>query len=170
MNQGRFASKLNNLTKMERKVFDAVPISDTWDSTKIYSELKRQGTTLSIDQINGLLLTLKEQKLIRATSNRQYSRELEVPAPRAAARLISEKDAKPKQPDATPASPLELLYLHAEGMRKTLDDLSSLVSGFESAILQIEELLASKDDRQKKLEQFSSLAAELGLLQGKGND
>ena len=160
----RLESAYENLNGQERKVYAAVPLATAWTIPEIQSELGRtQHTAPDYRVTERCLQALKERGLIRRIDSR-YTREgladYSVPVLIRPAQEAHRATPVQKVVEASP-SPLEALYRHASGLRSTIKGLERLAQDIEAAVLEVEDLLQTKDQQSEKLGQLKRLLSEL---------
>lgn len=108
MNINRIEQKLESASSLERKVFQAVPISSPWDAAAIARELLRLSVSVPVNHVAGCLGRLVQMKLVREPVRGQFIRcqvkpEKETPVN---PKVNMPKDKEPQQlNEAAPAVP-----------------------------------------------------------------
>lgn len=74
MNRARFDSIMANQTATARKVYAAIPISESWTIQQICSELMRLGTPVEHRVTSGCIAALLEANVITAVTRDQFRR------------------------------------------------------------------------------------------------
>ena len=74
MNINRLHQKLESASGLERKVFQAVPISTPWDAAAIARELLRTSVSAPVNHVAGCLGKLVQMKLVREPVRGQFIR------------------------------------------------------------------------------------------------
>lgn len=72
MNNRKYLKLLGNLTSTARKVFDAVPKQDIWNSQQVFAELKREGVRLDYAMVEGCLNSLVRDGLVRESRRGEF--------------------------------------------------------------------------------------------------
>lgn len=167
MNHARFASKYNNLSISEQKVFDAVPIKEAWTIEKIHNEYARSNAASGIgkDQVKRCLMRLVEAKLIKQSGNALFSKD-KPPSAKSSQSSLSvvatdSKEDSSDEKDQVAYSALEKLYNSAEEFRRVASEALAAAQELDGAILQIEEKLSQTSAENEKFEQLKKLLGEL---------
>ena len=149
MKHRRFTSLYNSQTGTAKKVYDAVPMLDSWDAMDVLRELTRQGSTNhKIEVIGGCLGQLASVGLLKQTGARYRRVPIEAPI-EPVEHLIHE---------AIVESVAHLQPAKAENMKP-----KSLPTGTEQNILDIFTTLAQRT--QVLANKAYTLNEELGKLQ-----
>lgn len=155
--------KLRNQTSVAKKIFNCVPMQEAWNSRKIMSEVKRQGSTYSLREVEGCLHWLNEDGLIKEvgsdcwmqvrTTRPSLPNKLTEPPTTTKKEsdmpVIDKKPVKTVEPTAT-KSPLDILAGVAEQAR-------ALALSVETAALEISLYIEGAEERGKKLTQLQEI-------------
>ena len=171
MNNARAQSKIDNLTGLARKVYEAVPMSESWDIPKIVKELKRHGHTADFQTVGSSLRLLEDQKLIKEPIRGQFIREKikeskVVSLPKGAAFSMDLNDPSAQEPVTTvtgEADPLARMAALASELRQYGNALLLAADRLESLAIGAEEL---SEGLRTKLAQFDQFKALLSSLNG----
>lgn len=144
-NDARLREAVNNLTTMERRVYDAVPLQTAWQISDVCSETMKSGPRVQLHIVGGILDTLRRQKLVKEPTPGLFIR-VPIDPPR-------EKITMP-EPKTTTKSVSEQLGDAAAALRKTADLLDSV------ALIVMEELEKVQAE-QEKLKTFKAALAAL---------
>lgn len=177
MNQARFNSVYNGLTSIAKKVYEAVPISEPWDTKKIVSEIHRCGTNPDPSIIAGCLNSLIAAGLVHEPSAKMFVRvpvkakpTREAPADQENPRPAPVTNEIPatvttKQPQAKqseqPTDILEKMSALAGRVNHVRAYLDQLASDIETTALEIEEQMAQREKDMAKLRQLQALLKDL---------
>ena len=167
MNTARLAAKQQGLRGVEKKVFEAVPISELWLTAQIAAEVERvHGTRPEHSAVNGILDHLKTQGLVREPRHGHFQRVTSRKSPTLKS-IASWPDDKPpnssseKQEDQPPLSETDELLSIAVDLRKLGDRAKKLAEQIDDAVLD----LVAKDERSeaelKKLRQLQQILKNL---------
>lgn len=183
MNQARLSSLLEGLSGIALKVYEAVPIAETWTKKQIAAELMRTGVRTDLRIIEGCLASLVDRKLIRergvgGASGGSFTREaIHTPRPAveggdkkateatrpvmhlASVNKITEKAIEMPAKDKTPIEIIEGLTSYVDGAIKSLQ---SLRSELDAAAVSIEDMFIDAEKRNEKLNQLQTLLKSLG--------
>lgn len=173
MNQARFNGVYNGLTSIAKKVYEAVPISEPWDTKKIVSELHRCGVNTDPSIIAGCLNSLISAGLVHEPSTKMFVRVQIKPkpareerAPQDAPEPIKATNEIPPivtKPNATPKAhdTIEKMSALASRARQLSEDMKVLAGDIETTALEIEEQNMLREKDATKLRQLQTLLREL---------
>lgn len=141
--------KLQGQTSIAQKVFEFVPIAESWGMSQIATAMYT-ATRSRIDPriLGGVMVALKNAGLVRESAGSTYRRE-----------PINNKEAAPvtttpkTHPPAAPAAPSSAIDLLA-GIAKSM---RALAGEIESAALAIEEGQSKTTEEVQKLRQLQAL-------------
>nr|WP_230961686.1 hypothetical protein [Burkholderia thailandensis] len=168
MNPGRQQSILRGMPSVAQKVFEFVPIQESWTTKQIVAQVKAT-TKAQIDSrtADNCLARLKDAGLVREVTRGEFRRvrlatcgveadavdeaELETSA------LVSEA---PGKRDST-ASPIDLLSGIANRLTVTVESIREIAAEIETAALVIEEQQAANGREADKLRQLQALLKTL---------
>lgn len=156
MNRNRFNQLWRGQTALAKKVYEVVPVQDTWNLTQILAELSRVGGRYDKRAVEGVLRSLQESGLVQEKTG-LYTRV-----------TVREKEEKVAKSEETPhqavekRSLMETLGDLADEVRRKAEDLEKLALQIESVALVVEERLEEVTDETNKLRQLKDLLKELG--------
>lgn len=155
MNAAKMKQVESGLTGIARKVLDAVPINDAWQSHTIANEIKRMtGSAPESKMVNGCLESLKNSGLVREpkrgmwirVSTKDHDDEAKEPAP---ANVVELR----KQPEQwTPREMLKSLAVEIMELAGKLDDVANEIDKAEKR----------NEEKTAKLRQLQELLRGLG--------
>lgn len=177
MNQARFNSVYNGLTSIAKKVYEAVPISEPWDTKKIVSEIHRCGTNPDPSIIAGCLNSLIAAGLVHEPSAKMFVRVAVKQKPVREAATSQEPPyqhqatnetaptvtTKPTAAKPTAKAPdtIEKMSALAARVNQMMVQLKELASDIETTALEIEEQMAEREKDMGKLRQLQALLRDL---------
>lgn len=178
MNHARFTTILAGMTSVARKAYEAVPIQETWPTSKIIAELQRQGTALPFRTLVGCLRTLCDAGIVVEVSHGMFRRvPVRDPVPTSKASAAPKPIAiptlqtyTPKEPTmkaapqptpATKPSPLDLLGALAARANALGDQLKVLATDLSDAAVEMQAQAESDAGALEKLKQFQALLKSL---------
>lgn len=155
VNSSRLEQKLESITALERKVFEATPLSEAWTASQIVRELLRQSVPVSTHQVNGALHHLAQMKLVREPERGHFMRDRVKPAKADKAPPLestpAEAEPMPEPKSATqPADCLTRLANLAVLLRRAADEA-------EAVALDVEEEKRSLSRDSERLRQLQAL-------------
>lgn len=156
MNHTRMQSVIEGLTGTARKVYDAVPMLEGWDTSQILAEMRRAGNGFDMARFHGCLKSLIESGLIVQSAGKYRRVKTKKPEEKpatTATRIRSETMPKPEDPMD------ELAGIAAE-LRGRAAALNELADRIESAALNVASSIESAKTGEKKLNELA------GLLKG----
>jgi hypothetical protein len=169
MSQSRFDAIFSGQSSIAKKVYDAVPIVESWTAKKILSELSRQGITQDPRTITGCLDTLKRSGLIHEFMKGEFRREV-IKELSAKAEVPAEKEPAPAskpivvapppvEPEISAMDILGALAARAAHLSSMASDLSSDIS---DAAVEIQQRIETIDADTQKLRQLQSILKSIG--------
>lgn len=163
MNAARFHSLLSGQPTVAKRVFEAVPIAELWQTIDIYNELRRAGKARDVKSVEGCLNRLKESGLvlepIRGHWRRVKVHEIDKPTPSTTPDPEPTMNNTPN-PIPVPAKPvcaLDYLAPLAARVNKMAADLKELSSAIETAALEIEQHVSDSATAAQTLAQLRTL-------------
>ncbi|CAB4134781.1 hypothetical protein UFOVP274_61 [uncultured Caudovirales phage] len=172
MNYAKFNSIYQGLTSVSRKVYNAVPIGESWTPAWIASEIGRTGTAPEMKIIQGCLTSLKDNGLISETPLGKFSRkavkmtpvikpeEIKVFKHKPAVTVIK---AEPVEEETVEIeSNIDKLASLAKRTIEVSNMLKILAADIENAALAIEEQNQARDKENAKIQQLVQLLKSLG--------
>ncbi|HDR9163629.1 TPA: hypothetical protein QDB28_004033 [Burkholderia vietnamiensis] len=173
MTPAKFKIALDSQSAIARKIFEGVPIQDSWTANKIVTELTRMGGSTRVDfrTAQGCLDSLKDAGLIkepqRGLFQRVMPREREtisLPASAQAAPSLDPQAREPKitiTPPATDEStPISILGGIASALRTQAAELIQIADKIDTAAIGIEERAEHVESRLSKFRELSALLKE----------
>lgn len=147
MRKQQLAAKVNNLTSLETKIFNAVPKAERWPRKLVHAELFRAGSQLSVNQVervlmnlvNAGLVTMKDGKFQQTATRPKLA---SVPAPAG------------DESGPIPQTASEILRAVSERLADIAVDVASVAD-------QIEAEGAAKDEDGEKMRALKKLLSEL---------
>lgn len=160
MNPARLAEAERNLTGISRKVFTAVPCTETWSTHQVYSELARIGKRVDFTTLEGCLNHLVRDGLVKEPVRGSFIR---VPVPSKV--VPAEAVASPSPPVLTivpkPKDAMDQLAAIAETARSLAAQLNKLAKDIEDAALEVEGRIEAASADGAKLRQLQTLLKSL---------
>lgn len=169
MSQARFNAIYSGQTAIAKKVYDAVPIADTWSIPQIIGELERTGFRHEYRSVAGCLATLLNAGLVQDTGKGRFCRE-----------PIREKTPTPKEESMKPApvppvavsiAPVSLASLAAQSApsKSPIDRLGELAARVTAMAISLKDLAAEISDAaidaEAQFEQNETAMAKVKQLQ-----
>lgn len=174
MNANRANAKLDNITGLSRKVYEATPASESWGVPKIIGEMARQGHQAGHTEVMGCLMSLVGQKLVREPVRGQFIREkIKQPEPRAVIAVqpvsaIINDDTKKEDKRSDLEKRCDWLMLFASAMRDSAERIHNEAKILETAAGELEKLALDAVDKEEKtsneLQQLRQLKSLLSSL------
>lgn len=173
LSMSRFQTIHKSMTNIAQKVYAAVPASEAWGMSVIFSEMQRMGyPTRDIRVMQGCLNNLKEAGLVSEPERGRFIRT-PVKAEKAQPTLQPETQEILSMPPAKLPSPLPekslALVPAPEPTRSPMSILSalalrcrSLADEVETVALEIDEMFAAQNDNVEKLAQLQKILKSLG--------
>ena len=156
MNLNKFNARFESLNTAARKVYNATPISESWDIAQIIRELERNLSRMDYRVVHGCLSALVDNGLVIESARGEYRRTpvRERAAP-ATPIEVKEEPVKNVPPPAMPAavaklSPLDILASLAVRAK-------DLTADIESAALAIQEQLEATEKDMEKFRQLQAI-------------
>lgn len=154
MNEGRFKSIYNNLSSIQRKVFDVVPDAAYWSAGRVANELAMQGVKHDISTVTGCLNQMLAMGIVIEAQRGMFSREkVSKPAPEKTNQEPVQKEIQMVTKEKK--SPVDALR---EVMVKMLD----VIKEADAALSDIDNHLAESSRDSEKLKQLQSLLKGIG--------
>jgi hypothetical protein len=175
MSQARFNSVYSGLTAIAKKVYEAVPIAETWSIPQIIGELERTGFRHEYRSVAGCLATLLNAGLVQETSKGKFCREPireKTIAPKEEAMKAAPVPAVAVSPApavraavAVPApqkSPIDRLGELAARVAAMAGSLKELASDISDAAIDVEAQVEQNEAAMAKVKQLQSILKSLG--------
>lgn len=165
MNRARFNALYNGMTSVAKKVYEAVPLVESWNHTRVNAELVRLGVNIDHHVLRGCLETLRTAGLVNEVARGEFRREA-IREPK----RNNEKEPAPMKTPATaakpaPASatPFDKLGNLAAALTQLAAQLEDLASDLTDAAIDIQAQLETNDADLGKLKQLQTLLKSLGM-------
>lgn len=158
MNHGRMQSIIDGLTGTARKVYDAIPLLDGWDTTQVTAELRRMGHVYDLQRIQGCLRSLIESGLIVESGGKYRRVKTKAPEDKPTTTKIRSEDVP--NPTTTNHDPIDELAGIAADLRRRAAALNEMADKIDSAALNVAASIESAKAGESKLKQLA------GLLKG----
>lgn len=170
---------LGGQTAMARKVYEAVPIQETWTVARIMAELSRLTYQMPVRNVQGALRALVEAGLIREPERESYKRvgvresdndndeddemKTETAVGVAMKEALSKSDVGGLKTAPAPAtkSPMEVLADLATRTKQLQHLLGELASDIETAALDVQQQVDVGAEEREQIETFKKL---MGML------
>lgn len=161
MNASRLASILNNLHTPERKIYDAVPIQDTWTTAQILGEINRKGGGISHISIGGTLNNLKKRGIIKEPI-RGYFQKVEVKAkvkkePVTQQKTTANSTPTQSEPEKNGNVVFDILMELSERAEKVELSTTQLKADIETAALKVADMFQDATAKSEKLVQLQAI-------------
>lgn len=164
MSRSRFDAIFSGQSSIAKKVYEAVPIVESWNAKKILSELARQGITQEPRTLTGCLDTLKRSGLINELMKGEFRREVikelsvKVEVAQAKEAVQASKPivvaASLVEREISPMDILGALAARAAHLSGMVSDLSSDIS---DAAIEIQQRIETIGADTQKLKQLQSI-------------
>lgn len=172
LSDARTEARLNNLSSMARKVYEAIPAAESWSLSFIQSEISRTSSSgRDARTVLGCIRCLIDSGLATEPSRGQYQRtqrrEPKKAAPQPKPQDIDAPDMKNAPTAATPAptenpKPIAILSKLATRARGLAKELTILADDLDTSALEIDEGIAASNADNEKLRQLQQLLKSLG--------
>jgi hypothetical protein len=148
MTPAKAASIARDLSSVARKVLEAVPIEESWPDTAIYAQLRRCGSSVSMDIVRGCIETLRKAGLVREPQPRHFQR---VPVrEREPIPSFSESNIRiPTMPTLPLNSPSIVAAICAPA--STINEVEKVAAKLRGLADDLEEIAIRLDDERKAL-------------------
>lgn len=152
LSPAKYQERLHNLSAIAQKVYAAVPASEPWSMTCIHQEIQRTGgSTRDARIVHGCLNTLKESGLIEEPTRGTFIRSAIRPEKPKTTEITTKEEKMPAAP--TPKQPRNPMTILSELAVRC----KSLADEIETAALEIDDYVKSKDADAGKLRQLQEL-------------
>ena len=160
MKAKRAEAILSNQTAVAKRVYEATPAGECWDTQQIYSEYCRvNGPNTNRNVVVGCLRDLTKQKIVREPKPGMFMRcnvhQLHT-QPEEAEPMSAEEELPVQIPDA-----LDLLAAVSAKARNLQTQLGELVSMIDEAAVEIDDKLKERDAASEKLDALRAAIKEL---------
>jgi hypothetical protein len=168
MNQSKFESVFRGMTMQAKKVYECVPISESWTPAQIMGELHRRNVSMSDKHVvMGCLNSMIDSGIVNEVSRGEFKRE--AIRPKCDVKVFVSQVIEPIQepevkkpnpapapvPTPAPGNPLDLLGEFAQRLRALADDAERIAMAIASQ--------AEKNDAETaKMRQLQALLKSLG--------
>lgn len=160
MTPAKYKAALDSINTVARKVFDHVPIKDSWPVNRIIAEMVSAGVTrVDLRTAEGCIARLKDAGLVKETDRGLFQRV--VPRERETISLADVTAPAIAASVAVVASPTLALGDLAATLRARATDLNALADQIDTAALCVEERIEAADQRFAKLREFSAFLKDI---------
>ena len=172
MSQSRFDAIFSGQTSIAKKVYEAVPIAESWNARKIMTELSRLGISQDQRTVTGCLENLRKSGLVneflKGEFRREPIKEVVLKAEAGKAKEVSvitlpkptiAPSAVAHPADLSPMDILGALAARAANLASMANDLSSDIS---DAAVEIQQHIENNDADTQKLKQLQSILKSIG--------
>jgi len=160
MTPSKYAQKMQGQSSIAKKVYEFVPIKDSWEINQVISEMRRVTRSNGDPRIiKGCLNSLKESGLIDEVQIGKFKRvevkdkievkEIEM----AAVEVIAQKQIKPE----VNKTPLELLSKISSRLVAVQMSIRSIADEIDAAAVEIEDGISANEKNVEKLRQLQIL-------------
>ena len=163
LKESKFKAIHNGLSAIAKKVYEAVPIKDSWEKHKIILELQRLHPSVR-DQhtILGCLDTLVRSGLVNQLENGTFRREHVETAASLRAALdkeigLPEKMKKTEVQEDQAVSPIEKITRLQQMAAKIIEDVKAMSDAIETVAIEVEMQFSERDAESQKLKQLQAL-------------
>lgn len=155
MTPAKYKVALDSVNTVARKVFDHVPIKDSWPVNRIIAEMVGAGVTrVDLRTAEGCIARLKDAGLVKETDRGLFQRV----TPRERETIGLSEVAEPVTETPTPALVLGDL---SAALRARAADLNALADQIDTEALRVEERIEAADKRFAKLREFSAFLKDI---------
>ena len=160
MNESRQQQMLVGQSAIARKVFEIVPIQESWAASEIYGALRAANTAADTCTVRRCLGELKDAGLIREPAGGKFQRDAATPKPKK--EPVMTQAAKPTVVlIKTPEGALDVLAALSGEVVSLSDEFSkrmkALAGRIEEVALSVEAERESNAEAMAKLKQFQDL-------------
>lgn len=172
MNESRFNAVYRGLSEQAKKVYQAVPLTESWSVAQIMSELARTSGQREHRVVTGCLSSLRDVGLVRELAGGQWVR-VEVRAKVATTHVEPEMPQPPKQepqkepempaintkpaPQQSNVTPLERIGGLSSQVLGIIQSLHQLAADIEATALEVEEQIEKIQKDSARLKQLQEL-------------
>jgi hypothetical protein len=173
MTPSKFAQKMQNQTTIAKKVYEAVPIAESWSVKQILSEMFRVTRSQADHKIvNGCIKSLIDSGLVYEPINGQYQRaqvkEKAIEPEKIPLKIVKEKGIEmdvtiKKEPDIeNNSNPIDVLGKLSSRLLSVNRDIKKIADDIDSAAISVQEQLEESEGKSEKLKQLQQLLKSLG--------
>lgn len=169
MSQTRFDAIFSGQTSIAKKVYEAVPIAESWTTRKIMAEMQRLGISQDQRTVAGCLENLRKSGLVNELMKGEFRRE---GIKEIGIKAVEQKEKEPavvtiaKPPIAilttAPLSPMDILGALAVRAANLAGMASELASDISDAAIDVQQHIENNDADTKKLKQLQSILKSIG--------
>jgi hypothetical protein len=168
MSQARFNQVMSGMTTIAKKVFDAVPIEDSWTGTQIASEMIRRGVNVEFKILIGCLDTLLKAGLIneprKGCFRREAIREIIKTTTPKEIDMQSAVKAAPKAVPQPQQEPMDRLGELAQRVAQIAGMLKDVASEISDAAVDIQTKMEASEEATHKMKQLQELLSSIGTV------
>jgi hypothetical protein len=161
MNHGHFQALYNGLSSIAQRIYDTVPISETWTRNKIMTELGRNGSCPDHRTVTAILHLLDEQGLIRANFHSDGFMRVPVRA-KPGPKPKQQEEEVLKAPLPFPSGSKEQTKAPLEQLMTLGKQVRALADQIDNVVLVVMEDVENTRQESDKLRQLHQLLKELG--------
>lgn len=164
MKKSKFNGIYNGLSSVAKKIYEAIPIQDEWDLTKVIAETKRVFPSIGDHKmIMGCVNTLVRSGLVLEINGRVYRRAkidfLEGKEMQKDNVIKNEIDTKAVTPNKL--TPLEKIGSLQKIAARLAADAKELLEAIDTVAIEVDEQFSARDEESKKLKQLQQLLKSL---------
>lgn len=175
MSSAKFERIFVGLTSAAQKVYEAVPISETWSANKIGSELRRKNIGIDFSIVQGCLNSLIDVGLVvergrgefRRTPIRKAAEKQEIAQPTEEIEMQNKPQAtKTAAKPATNAAPMTVLDRLGELSQRVAQmshQLTALSSDITDAAVEIQSQMDANEENIAKVRQLQTLLSSFSI-------
>lgn len=161
MTPTKYRAALDSINTVARKVFDHVPIKDSWPINRIIAEMVSAGVTrVDLRTAEGCIARLKDAGLVKETERGLFQRI----TPRERETITLPDVAAPAaEADVAviEATPTLVLGGLAARLRMRAVELNEIANEIDAAALGVEERVEASEQRFAKLREFSAFLKDI---------
>ena len=157
MRYHKFKAIYNGMTTVQKKVYEAIPISEAWDSVKIKNELQRTGgyteNRIMMGCINGLI----SSGLVKEVGKGFFQRE---PVTEKAETIIEKEQQKEEtqiMPQRSNTDPIEKIANLTIKTNDIMAAIKSLASDIETVAIEVQASFEKQGKDSERLKQLQQL-------------
>ena len=176
MKQKTLDRALASMTPTAKKVYEAVPINEPWEISKIVSEVQRLKHNFPYKIISGCLNTLKQASLLKEPKKGQFIRtrgsqpvKVQVLDPQTPAVVTLPAAAptktitiKPKEPAMAKRDPMDIISGLTEKMRSIATSMTELADEFDDVACELSESVTMSQKDADRLKLLKGLLKDIG--------
>lgn len=170
MSRARFNSIYSGMTSVSKKVYEAVPMNEAWNTSKIAAELQRCGLGIDFRIVAGCLNSLCSAGLINEIGKAEFKREgIKTEAANKPTNELETDMGKQyviktvaQSAPAKKLAPLDRLGELAQRAANMANMLKELASDISDAAVDIQSQMETGEEDVKKLRQLQTLLKSIG--------